>query len=128
MAHASPVRTGKPRLLVVDDEPDMLDFVERVFRRNYRVERALSVAEALPLLAEGTVAVIITDRRMPHVRGEELLTLAAALQPAAIKLVLTGFSDEEPDAGVDAWLHKPVDAEALKAAVAIALARRAGRT
>jgi len=116
----------RPRLLVVDDEHDILDFVERVFRRDYLVERASSVEEALPLLERGVVDVIISDRRMPHQSGEQLLSRAAALQPAALRILLTGYSEETAASeAVDAWLHKPVDAEELTAAVAEAQARRA---
>jgi len=116
----------RPRLLVVDDEHDILDFVERVFRRDYLVERASSVEEALPLLEHGVVDVIISDRRMPHQSGEQLLSRAAALQPAALRILLTGYSEETTASeSVDAWLHKPVDAEELTAAVAEAQARRA---
>ena len=121
-----PGAPGRPRLLVVDDEPDILDFVERAFRREFAVERALSVEEALPLLARGTVDVLITDRRMPRRSGAELLDQARSLQPAAVRILLTGFSDgSEPDPGADALLHKPIDAEALRAAVNEARVRRA---
>ena len=118
--------TQRPRLVVVDDEVDMLDFVERTFRRECQVERARSVEEALPLLQTGTVRVLITDRRMPRRSGAELLERARALQPAAVRILLTGFSDgSEADPGTDALLHKPIDAEALRAAVSEALVRRA---
>ena len=116
----------RPRLVVVDDEADMLDFVERTFRREYQVERALSVQEALPLLQTGVVRVLITDRRMPGRSGAELLDAARTLQPAAVRILLTGFSDgSEAAPGADALLHKPIDAEALRAAVSEALVRRA---
>ena len=48
-------------MLVVDDEQDILDFVERVFRREYLVERAHSVEDALPILERGVLDVLITD-------------------------------------------------------------------
>ena len=114
-----------PRLRVVDDEPDMLDFVERVFRREYQVERALSVEEALPLLESGKLDVLITDQRMPRRSGVELLDRAAVLQPQAVRVLLSGYS--EPDEGsafADAHVHKPVDADSLRQAVADARARR----
>ena len=57
------------RLLVVDDEPDVLDFVERVFRREYHVARAQSVMEAEAQLDAGGFDVIITDGRMPQGSG-----------------------------------------------------------
>jgi DNA-binding NtrC family response regulator len=114
-------------MLVVDDEPDIVDFVERVFRREYKVERAHSVEEALPLIEDHAAApldVLITDERMPRRSGTELLDRAAALQPQAVRVLLSGFGS--PDArGADAQLFKPVDGESLKQAVAEAIARRA---
>jgi DNA-binding NtrC family response regulator len=66
------------RLLIVDDEPDMLDFLDRVFRREYEVVRAQSVEEALPHVDGGKLDVIVTDRRMPRRSGLELLEIAGS--------------------------------------------------
>lgn len=111
------------RLLVVDDEPDMLDFVERVFRREYQVRRALSVDEALPLLANERFAVLITDQRMPRRSGYELLERAHELQPEAVRVLLTGYTDaREPPAGADAYVTKPVDGDTLRQVIAEAVA------
>ena len=113
------------RLLVVDDEADMLDFVERVFRREYEVRRALSVDEALVVLATETVDVLITDQRMPRKSGIELLARAAELQPHAVRLLLTGYAELARVEGADAYVTKPADADTLKQAVADAQRRRA---
>src|SRR3954470_1955013 len=85
---------GKARLLVVDDEPDVLDFVERVFRREYVVVRAASVDEAVRALGEGAFDVVITDHRMPRGSGYDVLDKARATQPAAVRLLLTGYADD----------------------------------
>lgn len=115
------------RMVVVDDERDILEFVARVFRRQFTVECALSMEEALPLLERGEVAVVITDRHMPHHSGEELLLRAAALQPGAVRILLTGYSDGEAhDRNYHAQLHKPVDADGLRAAVAAAMEQHEG--
>ncbi|MEL6471059.1 MAG: fused response regulator/phosphatase, partial [Cyanobacteria bacterium J06623_4] len=54
----------KLKLLVVDDEPDNLDLLYRTFRRDFRVFKAKSGAEALELLDEqGEMAIIISDQR-----------------------------------------------------------------
>jgi DNA-binding NtrC family response regulator len=121
------------RLLIVDDEPDMLDFLDRVFRREYEVIRALSVEEALAHVDAGALDVIVTDRRMPRRSGLELLELAAARQPQAIRVLLTGYADSLVDEKiaqwrlVDAWVSKPIDAAALKAAIAQATEKRKSR-
>ena len=61
----------KPRLLIVDDEPDMLDFLERVFRNEYAVTRAASAAEAQHELGQHRYSLIITDQKMPGMTGIE---------------------------------------------------------
>ncbi|MDB4968931.1 MAG: response regulator receiver protein [Myxococcales bacterium] len=119
-----------PRLLIVDDEPDMLDFLDRVFRREYEVLRAQSVEEALSRFEEGLFDVIVTDRRMPRRSGLELLEIAAQKQPQAVRVLLTGYADSLVDEKVaqwrlvDAWVSKPIDAAALKQSIAAAIQKR----
>lgn len=133
MAPAPPASTSTSarQLLVVDDEADMLDFIERVFRREYRVWRAQSVDEALPLLERERFVVLITDRRMPRRSGFELLERARAMQPEAARILLSGYTDHDADvpADADACVTKPVDSETLRQVVADVVARRgaAGR-
>jgi DNA-binding NtrC family response regulator len=118
------------RLLIVDDEKDMLDFLERVFRRDYEVLRAHSVEEAEQALTTGPVEVVITDRRMPRRGGLELLEIMAKQHPTTVRVLLTGYADSLVDEKVaqwklvDAWISKPIDSAALKQAVSDALARR----
>ena len=70
---------AKPRLLVVDDEPDMLEFVERVARRRFQVTSCQTADEALAELAVGDYEVLITDQKMPRVSGLELLGRRSSL-------------------------------------------------
>jgi DNA-binding NtrC family response regulator len=119
------------RLLVVDDELDMLDFLDRVFRREYEIVRATSVEEALPLLDGKPFEVIITDRRMPRRSGLELLEAASKRQPEALRVLLTGYADSLVDEKVaqwrlvDAWVSKPIDSAALRQAIEQAMKKRA---
>src|SRR5260370_26314757 len=92
-----------PRLLIVDDERDMLDFLERVFRRDYDVVRAHSVEEAETALASAAVDVVITDRRMPRRSGLELLEIVAARHPKTVRVLLTGYADSLVDEKVTQW-------------------------
>jgi DNA-binding NtrC family response regulator len=124
---------GEQRLLIVDDEQDMLDFLERVFRRDYVVRRAQSVEEAERVLSEdGGCDVVITDRRMPRRSGLELLEIVSRACPRAVRVLLTGYAESLVNekvaqwALVDAWVSKPIDSMALKQAIAEAKARRAG--
>ncbi|MEO1621612.1 MAG: SpoIIE family protein phosphatase, partial [Cyanobacteria bacterium J06632_3] len=84
------------KLLVVDDEPDNLDLLYRTFRRDYKVFKAKSGAEALELLdAQGEMAIIISDQRMPKMNGTEFLSRTVERFPDTIRMVLTGYTDVE---------------------------------
>ncbi|GBO54407.1 adenylate cyclase [Pseudanabaena sp. lw0831] len=86
----------KPKLLVIDDEPDNLDLLFRTFYRDYQVLRANSGLEALELLdREGEVAVIISDQRMPIMSGTEFLSQMAVKYPDTMRIILTGYTDVE---------------------------------
>lgn len=86
----------KLKLLVVDDEPDNLDLLYRTFRRDFRVFKAKSGAEALELLDEqGEMAIIISDQRMPKMNGTEFLSRTVERFPDTIRMVLTGYTDVE---------------------------------
>ncbi len=114
----------KPKILVVDDEPDNLDLLYRTFHREYKVLRAESGPAALDLLEqEGEVAVIISDQRMPSMSGTEFLSLTATRYPDIIRIILTGYTDvgdlvEAINSGkVFKYVTKPWDDEELKAVV-----------
>jgi len=86
----------KPKILVVDDEPDNLDLLYRTFYREYKVLKAESGPKALEILAqEPDVAAIISDQRMPIMSGTEFLSLAAVQYPDIIRILLTGYTDVE---------------------------------
>jgi len=114
---------AKPRILVVDDEPDMLDFIERVTRRRFDVTRCANGEDALALLAEGAFDVLITDQKMPRMTGLELLERLADRYPTMVRVLLSGYTDV-PDvhrAGASGRVHhyvlKPVDSRALLAGI-----------
>jgi GAF domain-containing protein/class 3 adenylate cyclase/FixJ family two-component response regulator len=116
--------TFRPKLLVVDDEPDNLDLLYRTFHREYRVLRADNGPAALEILAhEGDVAVIISDQRMPLMSGTEFLSLTAAQYPDIIRIILTGYTDVEDlveainQGKVFKFVTKPWNSEDLKAVV-----------
>lgn len=89
-------RKQKAKLLVVDDEPDNLDLLYRTFRREFQVLRANNGVEALEVLAtEGEVAVIISDQRMPEMKGTEFLSRTVPQFPNTVRIILTGFTDVE---------------------------------
>jgi len=115
---------NKPKLLVVDDEPDNLDLLYRTFHREFRVLRAENGLTALDLLSqEGDVAVIISDQRMPYMSGTEFLSLTATQYPDIIRIILTGYTDVEDlveainSGKVFKYVTKPWDDEELKTVV-----------
>lgn len=81
------------KIMVVDDEPANLRLLERLFRRDYEVITAASGAEALRLLEQHNVALLITDQRMPGMTGIELLKRTAAIRPHMVRMILTGYTD-----------------------------------
>ncbi len=114
----------KQKILVVDDEPDNLDLLYRTFRRDFQVLKADSGMKALQILAaEGEVAVIISDQRMPEMKGTEFLSKTVPQFPNTVRIILTGFTDIEDlveaiNAGqVYRYITKPWDPTELKTVV-----------
>lgn len=83
----------KHTILVVDDEVDNVDALERLFRRKYNVLKATSGRQALKLLKDTRVSLIVTDQRMPNMTGVEFLAESMETDPDAIRILLTGFTD-----------------------------------
>jgi two-component system response regulator HupR/HoxA len=80
-------------ILLVDDEPRVLDALEAILAAEFRVFRAESGDDALRLLQAEEVAVILTDYRMPRMTGVELLRRSQEIAPDAIRIVLTAYTD-----------------------------------
>lgn len=83
----------KHTILCVDDESDNVDALERLFRRKYNVLKATSGAEALKLVKEHPITLIITDQRMPNMTGTEFLEKSMRFLPNAMRILLTGYTD-----------------------------------
>jgi CheY-like chemotaxis protein len=117
-------RRKKPKMLVVDDEPDNLDLLYRTFRRDFRVFKADSGIDALEVLSrEGEVAVIISDQRMPEMKGTEFLSQTVPQFPDTVRIILTGFTDVEDlvdainSGQVYKYITKPWEPNELKTVV-----------
>ena len=76
---------SKHKILIVDDEKSNLDILRRLFRRKYQVLSAESGEDALDILAEHEVALILSDQRMPGITGATLLERAMQTHPDAIR-------------------------------------------
>ena len=121
-----------PRLLVVDDEPDLRTLYElTLVREGYDVECAGSVEEAWTLLLQsspGGYQLLITDMRLPDGTGLDLLHRIEAAGRPEKGIVITAYGSAENavealKAGAYDYLTKPVDLRHFRAAVASALGR-----
>ena len=83
------------KLLIVDDETANLRLLERLFSRDYQCLTAASGAEAIRILEQHDVAIMITDQRMPEMTGIELLKQTSTLRPHMVRILLTGYTDVE---------------------------------
>jgi DNA-binding NtrC family response regulator len=115
--------------LVVDDEPDNLDAFRFNFKRVFSIHTAQSGDQALAVLKDHDVAVIVTDQRMPRMTGLEFLKEAARVRPAAIGIILTAFTDvdvliESINLGqVYRYITKPWDQKEVKGILTQAIER-----
>jgi response regulator RpfG family c-di-GMP phosphodiesterase len=88
-ADAGPART----LLVVDDHEVVIASVEELLGGRYHVLGAHNAEEALAILRQGGVAVVMADQRMPGISGTELLAQIATLDPDVTRILMTGYPD-----------------------------------
>ncbi|MFO0887806.1 MAG: hybrid sensor histidine kinase/response regulator [Isosphaeraceae bacterium] len=84
----------RPRVLVVDDEPEVLSSVRDLLRIDYHVLTAQRGAEALEILrADPEITVVLTDQRMPGMSGVEVLHEAREIRPEASRLLFTAYTE-----------------------------------
>lgn len=121
---------GKYTILLVDDEPSILTSLYRVFRKEeYEVLISDDPLEALDILKERTVHLIMSDYRMPALDGITFLRSAMKLQPDAIRIVLSGYAESSViiaainDGGIYKFITKPWEDDLLRVEVRHALER-----
>ena len=86
-----------PVLLVVDDDELVVDGLEATFEDDFRVLTAGSAERARELVAEHAIDIVISDDRLPQESGVSFLGWLAEVQPAAVRILLTGFFSEPGD-------------------------------
>ncbi len=119
-----PQHAAKRTLLLLDDEPNILSALRRLFRPDgYHVLTANSANEAFALLSANEVQVVLSDQRMPEMHGIEFLACVHEHYPDTVRMILSGYSDlvsvtQALERGViHTFLTKPWNDEALRSDV-----------
>jgi DNA-binding NtrC family response regulator len=109
----------KPTLLLVDDEPEILFSLKGLLRREFELYTAESGREALEILQQHPIQVIMTDQRMPEMTGVELMGQVKTEYPDAIRIIFTGYADIKAvvdainNGGLFRYITKPWDPDEL---------------
>jgi putative nucleotidyltransferase with HDIG domain len=121
----------KKRILFVDDEPMVLNGIQRTLRKMRKVWEmtfANSGAEALAILDENPMDVIVSDMKMPEMDGTQLLAEVRKRHPHIVRLILSGHVEQETTIQSVQFAHqclsKPCDVEVLKQTLAKLFALR----
>ena len=120
------------RLMLVDDEANILSALQRVFAcEPYEIETFTDATSALMRAKVADFDLVLSDYRMPEVDGVAFLTILRTLQPDTARLILSGFADMDAllgainDAHIFRFISKPWHDGELRATVAQALTHRA---
>ncbi len=116
------------RILLVDDEPNILRALKRIFHQeNYIIETASNGQEALEVLEQHPCQVLISDFQMPVMNGGELMRRTKKLYPDMIRIMLTGHADADAvmaavkEGAVYKFILKPWNGNDLRVTVGLAL-------
>ena len=120
----------KENILIVDDDIDILELIQRhLHSMDYYTFKAVSVKEAVAILRDTEIDLLITDLKMPEVDGFELIQFASEHYPTMPKLVVTGYPSIQDalsaiKSGAVDYLVKPFTKQELKQAVEKSLSGR----
>jgi DNA-binding NtrC family response regulator len=116
----------RARLLFVDDEQRVLNSMRVMFRREFDLFLASHGAEALDIVKDKNIDVIVADHRMPKMTGVEVLSKVRALSPRTVRILLTGYADLDAVEGsineseVFRFLTKPCAPKQLRETIELA--------
>ena len=114
----------KENILLVDDDPNILELLQRHLKTwDYHTYKAVSVKEAVSILKDTRIDLLITDLKMPGIDGFELIKFVSEHYPQMPKLVITGYPSIQDSlavikSGVVEYLTKPFTKGELEVAVA----------
>ena len=120
------------RIMIVDDEPSILSSLERVLKKgdDWDIETYDSAADALQRAQTTIFELVISDYRMPEMDGVDFLRAIRKLQPEAMRIILSGFTDLEAllgainEAEIFRYICKPWDNRELIATIRHAFVHR----
>lgn len=121
------VNPSETKLLIVDDDPDLLEAISELFVIfGFQTKTAQSAKLALQVLNKEAFDIVISDIRMPEMTGAELLKRIKQKNPLSPKvLMISGFSDfserELYALGADGFFSKPFDASSVREALTTSL-------
>ncbi|SFD36848.1 sigma-54-dependent transcriptional regulator [Algibacter pectinivorans] len=113
----------KENILIVDDDIDILELLQRHLQSwNYHSYKAVSVKEAVAILRDTKIDLLITDLKMPEIDGFELIKFVSEHYPKLPKLVVTGYPSVQDSlsvikSGAVDYLTKPFTKNELKEAI-----------
>jgi response regulator RpfG family c-di-GMP phosphodiesterase len=112
------------RVLFVDDEPNVLEAIQRTLRKHVDVQTAGSGAEGLALLdSAGPFALVVSDMRMPNMNGAQFLANVREREPDSVRMILSGQADLQAtiaavnEGHIYRFLNKPCPPDQLLAAI-----------
>ncbi|MCU7867559.1 MAG: response regulator [Candidatus Thiodiazotropha sp. (ex Lucinoma borealis)] len=108
------------KVLMVDDDRNLLDSFRRQFRKRLNLETATSGADGVQAVRDGgPFAVVISDMQMPNMNGVEFLSNVYSISPNTVRIMLTGNAnldvavDAVNDGNIFRFLNKPVETDQL---------------
>jgi response regulator RpfG family c-di-GMP phosphodiesterase len=114
------------KILLVDDEPNVLESIQRQLRNRFEIKTAQSGDEALEVLkTDGPFTLIVSDMRMPGMDGVQLLSRVKDMYPDTVRIMLTGNADQETAVAaantgqIFRFLNKPCSTATLATALAL---------
>ncbi|MCH8537218.1 MAG: EAL domain-containing protein [Alkalimonas sp.] len=115
------------RLLLLDDEENILSALSRVLRKEgYQIHTATNAEQGFELLALHDIQVVVSDQRMPGMSGTEFLSKVKAMYPHTVRLVLSGYTDLQSvtaainEGAIYKFLTKPWDDKQLREEIRMA--------
>ena len=124
----------KENILIVDDDVNIIELLQRHLQSwNYHTFKAVSVKEAVTILRDTNIDLLITDLKMPEIDGFELIKFVSEHYPKLPKLVVTGYPSVQDSlsaikSGVVDYLTKPFTKDELKTAISKSLINRENNT